>query len=482
MIFKSLKLTEGMATKKFDFSSSVNLIYSEKNSKGKTTLLRFLLYAIGYAIPNTKNIKFEKCITECELECEMGSIKVIRQNDYLEVFQASEKRTYILPHEVDDFHSLLFGTHNKDILNNLLGTFYVDQEKGWTLLNRGTVIGKNHFTIEHLILGLSDRDCSELTKELKSVERELSKFRQMFNVAQYQAEINERKENLVFEEHDEAVQRQLEILKFDAKSISDELKRINNVIDENTSFKNYIEKMKIRVMASNGEEIPVNKNTIVDFQDNVEILVAKRRMITAELSSIKREINKFDKVTSLQETLFKTETLIQSFDKNISAFEIDAATVDRIVTKLEHERTKIKKAITAATKLNNQIVTDIYNTIKKYAVELDLEKNMNLWQDYIFTDDLKSLSGAILHKIVFVFKLAYIKAVQDKLKIHLPIILDSPSGRELDKANIDKMMDILNRDFRKNQIIISSIFTYSLDNMKVFELGDLLIDEYTNYR
>jgi hypothetical protein len=250
------------------------------------------------------------------------------------------------------------------------------------------------------------------------------------------------------------------------------------VIDENTSFKNYIEKMKIRVISSNGEEIPVNEHTIVDFQDSMEILIAKRRMITSELSSIKRAINKFEIDTSQQETLLKTETLLQSFDKNISAFEIDAITVEKIVTKLENERAKIKKAITLATKVNNQIVADIYETIKKYAAELELEKSMNNRQDFIFTDDLKSLSGAILHKIVFIFKLAYIKAVQNKLKIYLPIILDSPSGRELDKPNIDKLMGILNRDFRENQIIISSIFTYTFDNIKVFELGESLIDEY----
>jgi hypothetical protein len=207
MIFKSLKLTEGMATKKFDFSSSANLIHSENNSKGKTTLLRFLLYSIGYAIPNTKNIKFERCITECEIDYQNGTIKVVRQNDYLEVYLTSEKRTYILPFELDEFHILLFGTSNKDILHNLLGTFYIDQEKGWTLLNRGMVIGRNHFTIEQLILGLSERDCTESIKELKSVERELNKYKQMFNIAQYQSEINELKENLVFEEHDEAVKK-----------------------------------------------------------------------------------------------------------------------------------------------------------------------------------------------------------------------------------------------------------------------------------
>ena len=52
------------------------------------------------------------------------------------------------------------------MLNNLLGTFYVDQEKGWTILNRGVVIGSNHFNIEELIRGLSNRDCDKLINKM----------------------------------------------------------------------------------------------------------------------------------------------------------------------------------------------------------------------------------------------------------------------------------------------------------------------------
>lgn len=60
MKFLSIRIKEGMYERKVDFSDSVNLIYSTKNSRGKTTLLRFLLYGIGYPIPNTKGIKFNK--------------------------------------------------------------------------------------------------------------------------------------------------------------------------------------------------------------------------------------------------------------------------------------------------------------------------------------------------------------------------------------------------------------------------------------
>ena len=61
MIFKSIYLKEGLLERKIYFSEGVNLIHSEKNSCGKTTLLRFMLYALGYNIPNTKNIKFNRC-------------------------------------------------------------------------------------------------------------------------------------------------------------------------------------------------------------------------------------------------------------------------------------------------------------------------------------------------------------------------------------------------------------------------------------
>ncbi len=42
----------------FNFTPEVNVVYSKKNSVGKTTLLRMLMYALGYPIPNTRGIRF----------------------------------------------------------------------------------------------------------------------------------------------------------------------------------------------------------------------------------------------------------------------------------------------------------------------------------------------------------------------------------------------------------------------------------------
>ena len=134
MIIQSLTITEGKKTKTYKFSPHANLVHSDDNTVGKTTLLRLMLYALGYQIPNTKNMKFEKCITQVVLTSNGKTFHIKRENEYLLVDDETSTEYYILPTELNQFHAVVFGTDNNDVLNNLLGTFYMDQEKGWTTL------------------------------------------------------------------------------------------------------------------------------------------------------------------------------------------------------------------------------------------------------------------------------------------------------------------------------------------------------------
>ena len=79
-------------------------------------------------------------------------------------------------------------------------------------------------------------------------------------------------------------------------------------------------------------------------------------------------------------------------------------------------------------------------------------------------------------KTVFAFRLAYIVEIEKHLGIKLPIILDSPSGKEVDQANIQLMVNILKRDFADNQIIIASIFQYDFETVNVIEINNRLIE------
>ena len=62
MIIDRIFLKEKNNVRLIDFSSRINLISSSKNSVGKTTLLRFILYGLGFDIPSTRGIQFNHCL------------------------------------------------------------------------------------------------------------------------------------------------------------------------------------------------------------------------------------------------------------------------------------------------------------------------------------------------------------------------------------------------------------------------------------
>lgn len=60
--------------------------------------------------------------------------------------------------------------------------------------------------------------------------------------------------------------------------------------------------------------------------------------------------------------------------------------------------------------------------------------------------------------MAYVFKLAYLKSIDNKYSIKLPIIIDSPRTNELSETSTEDMIKILKRDFSDHQIILASIY------------------------
>ena len=96
----------------------------------------------------------------------------------------------------------------------------------------------------------------------------------------------------------------------------------------------------------------------------------------------------------------------------------------------------------------------------------------------MFTSNLKELSGALLQKLVFSFKMSYLKETEKLLGIKLPIIIDSPSAKELDLDNVRLMFSILKKDFPDNQIFIASIYKYDFNesNSNIIELKGSILE------
>lgn len=481
MIIQSIRIKEGFAERTFNFTDGVNLVFSKENSKGKTTLLRFLLYSLGYNVPNTRKIRFDHCeVVSRVLVDNVGELTLSRySNDFIEATVADEKKTYILPDQLRELHKILFRTENADVLNNILGAIYTDQEKGWTLLNRGTVIGSIRFNIEELIRGLSGCDCSDLIRKKARLSKERSKYRQLASVAKYREEIVAESGTLVSDAYSVESDAVIAQLLMQQKALQGELKRIDKSLSDNRRVRQYVAEMKLIVQLPDGKIFPVTADSIVGLVDSIDFLIAKRKIVSADLRSVMHELASVQKEReneTEQLSFFQSERMIDIFDRRIASVPIDAGAIYKEIKNLEKELKFVDGEISRKTKSDTGAVMSIYQNMVKYATELGIGNSESIASSYLFTSNLKELSGAVLHKTVFAFRLAYITEIEKRLSIKLPIILDSPSGKEVDQANIQLMINILKRDFSGNQIIIASIFKYDFESLNVIEIQNRLIE------
>jgi hypothetical protein len=475
MKFIELTLKEGICQKTVEFSKIANVIYSQKNAAGKTTFLRALFYALGYPIPSTKGIKFNEMEFLLTLESRNKHFRIFRHDSYMSIDDGTGQIDYSLPTDFYDVLIAITGCENKDVLDNLIGSCYMDQEKGWTLLNRGKVIGNISFNIEALVRGLGGKECDSEILELEAVKRELKKYEYMQSVGKYQEEINEAGEDIEYDAPEEVRDLRIEMLKVEREPLLEELQEIKSILRKNKLLVEYISDFKLAVQSSTGEEIPVTRETLVGFIDNTEFLVARREMLSADLEAVNRKIAALQRQNEKEEYLFKVQTAVEAFDADIKKINVDLVATQRIIDRLKRERQKLQERIRAMTKQNNGVVVELHKCISTYAKELGVsETYVAPNKDYIFTNDLKSLSGSILHKIVFSFKLAFVKLIKEKAGIILPIVLDSPSGREVEHSIVELMLKIIQRDFSDHQLIIATIYEYELRNKTVIEFTDRL--------
>ena len=481
MIIKSIYISRGLFCTERFFESGFNLIFSEKNSTGKTTLMRCILYGLGYAVPGTKKFNIEACSIKVVLKKDDGTLVTLNRNtsDSIELTDGDIQYSYALPVQVKELHEKIYGTDNEDIINNLLGAIYADQEKGWTLLNRGKAIAGIHFNIDELIRGLSGRDCADILLRKKKVEDNLKKYKQILNIAEYRESIASTGGSLTRDSYNRERLLKLDQFRVERDAIKKEIKRLDENIKNNKKTIELIDDMKLVIRLESGDEICITRDMVVGSTDSIDLLQAKKKLLIPRLERILKEIETLEleiKEEEQQLSLFPTESLADVFDRKMTDVDISPVDVKRVIGDLEKKRKALGDQISQFTNDSNDVTQSMIKTVQKYMGELgDSEAEKMTWR-YLFTSNLKELSGAVLHKTVFSFRLAYIIEIEKALGIKLPILLDSPKGKEVDDINIGKMMLILQRDFPDNQIIIASIYHY-VQNEHVITLEGQLLDQ-----
>ncbi len=481
MKIEYLKIFDDKKCYKYEFASK-SLIYSKDNSKGKTTLLRFILYALGYQIPATEGIgDFERFNFEIKIINEKEII-IYRKANSVKVVIGDANYDYIVPSQENELFSLIFGIDNITVLNNLLAVYYIDQEKGWTLLNRGKIIGNNRFNIEEFIAGISGININNLLDEKRVVNNEIKKYRYFKNVLDINSEFDDEVDDNVpkYESNsmDELISEQKE-LELELKKTENDRKKIEKILANNKSFADMIEDYGIMV-SYKGEEFCLTKDNLLDFKNNQDLLRIQANNCKVKENKIKEKLGLILRTINEKNSLFSMDDILDNMEKVIDSTGVDITQIDKIIRQLTNKRNTINNQIKDKLVFNNNQLLRFYEIINDYSIELGISEFVsNKGPRFVLTNQLKGLSGRVLAQISYIFKLSYIKNIEEIFGITLPIIIDSPRTNELSEDSTNDMLKILKRDFSNHQIIVASIYNNDIINFKEINLDNgLLSDDY----
>jgi len=485
MYIKKLILQEGLFRSEDSFDN-ITLVYSKDNSRGKSTYLRYLFYALGYPIPSMKGVDYLNVNSELHL-IERGQEFVIVRTVHgvsVETTQSNAKLFFSLPNEHNVFLGYIFGSDKIKILNNLIGIMYVDQDKGWSLLNRGTVIGRIKFSIEELLAGLSDIDCDGLLERKRLLKSNEDKYQAMLDVNTLSEEVYSNNGEIFIAEEEKELTSKMSLINLKIRDFKGKISIIDDAIKKEEDFWRFIDSMRLQVK-HNDEIIAVNRDNVVYSFDSVEYMRARKNLLSTDLyklmeakERLKNKLNDYYATnTELTRDLGDTQEVL--INRQLSTFNFDQDTVDKLLEKTRADLRQVNKDIKLRLRTNNDYIQKIYNYVKLYAQKLKIDDKIDSRKDYIFTSDLKSFSGANLQKLVFAFKVAFLKVIEEVLDTKLVMVLDSPRGKELDDANLKLIMEIVNTDLKDNQVFIASIYD-DFNYTKRIELKERAIENRDN--
>lgn len=485
MYIKKLVLQEGLF-KSYDTFSNITLIHSNENSRGKSTYIRYLFYALGYQIPSMKGVDYLNVSTELYLDERGKEYCIVRTVSDISVvtLDNNAKSIFSLPTEHNAFLGYIFDSDKTKVLNNLIGIMYVDQEKGWSLLNRGTVIGRIKFSIEELLAGLSDKDCDSLLEQKRVLNSNLKKYKAMLDINELSEEVYSNNGEIFITEVEKDLTSKIALIDLKVRDIKEKILSIDSAIVSEERFWKFIDSMQLQIKYGD-EIIALSRENIVYSSESIEYLKARKNIISVELRKLLDEkirlTNKLNEYyanhTELTESLGDTSEVI--INRQLSTFSFDKEAVQKMLDKTEKNLKQVNNEIKRKLKTNNDFIQKIYDYVKIYAKKLKIEDSIDARKDYIFTTDLKSFSGANLQKLVFAFKVAFLKVIEEVLGTKLIMVLDSPRGKELDDENLKLIMNIVNSDLKDNQVFIASIYD-DFPYTKKIELKERAIEDRTD--
>ncbi|WBF52615.1 hypothetical protein [Macrococcoides canis] len=504
----------------FDFQNGTNLIISNGNTEGKSSLLKSLYYTLGFDVRQfPSGWSKDDMYFQVRVNIENQRFNITRQKNSFRVSDSDEimdvKDYSEWLSEKLNIHMELPNVYTKSLSSAyssaLILPFYIDQDDSWEgvlyrrvtdTLNQYSGIPQNIF---ESIFSLSDEEVTQLrnditndTSKKNSVESTITSFFE------------------IVEEYKKENEEVVEITKIDKKILKTDIdKYLRMLNDFNTQVTSYKMKLlnKQELLDLQQQELielekllEMNKNrystiksecnychskltkekslTRLDLSNNFYEISILKDTVEKEISKLRLEIDKLmldkekvdEEIDALNERIQKSEELL-TIDEYVKAAarteainEMENLIEKQVMLKVSLEQ-NLKKLRKRLTKLNKE-KKDLRKTIEtRYS---ELITNMKTIFSKTNLNELDFLkfkkidgSGIDKNKKYLAYYLIYFNLLREYGKYTIPFCMDSFIKNEISGDNAVEMFGAIEKYFFDNDN--QSFFSIVSENLKHFE-------------
>lgn len=424
---------------------------------GKTTLLRSLLYALGEEAASTAGLDFSKLEFRIEVDRGGDTLACLRSGDMLKITHSDEVcEVFSVPGEIDSVRKAIWGFDSRLVRENYLGAVFIDQDKGWTLFNRGKITSGISFNIEKLIDGLSGERCLELSMRDKALSAKIERYETIMGVVDAKRVLESRREGLGAPDLG-SKKAALSGLEVERAVLVKRRRALKCVVEDNERFVRYVEDMGLRVAVGGAEPVVIKRDNLVGWSDASAYQEAELSILSKDIAEVDSRIEGIRAEMAGDESLFHVASSIEDIEGQIAQLSIDGEAVDSSLGALKKEQKEVRSRSKELLSSGNEVYDFLSDTVYALAEKLGVGDVYLKDKGGLLTRSAKKKSGTSRQLLVAAYRLGYAKALERFAGVRVPLIIDSPKNGEMSKANFDLLVSLLRDEFSDWQIIIASV-------------------------
>lgn len=478
MLIKSITIKysniSGNFSKKYSFGKTkINLISSDGiNSKGKTSLIRFIIWGLGYNISLTS--EFSSPYAETKIELGQSDLStIVRKRNKIEFhYKDNTVKSLTLPDDALEIEKSIFSsitTDVDDVYKQLIGYFYFEQDSGYHAWNRGSVIQQLDDDSVSYKINIDALLAAWVNVDYDKYLRQKSYYTTATDATMGLTKLIDTAKNISLnnsnQEKAQQISDKISQLTLELERVKERKAIYSQRIKDYESFYDLIDKLAINIK-HNGKIIPVTRDNLLDDKRlNFKLRGYKgyysdlEKKLEKDIKDLKKDRSLLLTITAddKQTELIEADNNYQKIQKSVLSTGIsfeESDSVHKQMSGLKNEwENKFKDKL-----INSDAYTDIWNNIVELAQDLEFRgssKYFGIKENNLLRRKMP-FSGADRTMAVLVYRLGILLYLEKIFDIKLPIIIDSIASQEMDKINLASVISMLKKHFKGHQIIIAT--------------------------